>query len=374
VSIPKIVIDADGHICEPELIWTEYTSKKYRELVLQVRTVDGVSAVAVEGDCRMGKQGSGPIYSCIPGGMSDGRNLVWDDILPGSHDPVERIKVLDAESIDKSLLFPSIHLLWGDIKDPEIAAETCRAYNNWMSDFCKRAPERLFGMGIIPLQDVDLAIAEAKRFAGLGLKGMVVRPERFNDLPLFDERLDALWQVAIGDGLAVGVHGSFGSRMKGFHTERYPDNMFFNHMIAHPFGQMAVMMDLIAGGVLDRHPGLRVGFFESGLGWVPYWLDRLDQHKRVMGRHTPWLKRMPSEIFREQCFVSMEADEGAGLRWMVEKDLLSTVLWGSDYPHFDSTYPGAYHEAQATFAAVHELAAAHVVYENPMRYVGLTRL
>ena len=76
-------------------------------------------------------------------------------------------------------MFPSIHLLWGDIRDPEVSAETCRAYNNWMSDFCKASPERLFGIGIVPLQDVDLATREAARLAGLGLRGLAVRPERF---------------------------------------------------------------------------------------------------------------------------------------------------------------------------------------------------
>ena len=151
--------------------------------------------------------------------------------------------------------------------------------------------------------------------------------------------------------LPSAIHGSFGSRMKSFATGRYHGNVFYDHMIAHPFGQMAVVMDLIAGGVLDRYPRLRVGFFESGLGWIPYWLDRLDEHFEVMGHHTPWLKRLPSEIFRSQCFVSMEADEATGLKWIIEKDLLPCILWGSDYPHFDSTYPGAYTQAQQTFEA-----------------------
>ena len=143
------------------------------------------------------------------------------------------------------------------------------------------------------------------------------------------------------------------------------------HMVAHPFGQMAVVMDMIAGGVLDRFPSLRVGFFESGLGWIPYWLDRLDEHFAVMGQHTPSLKRPPSEIFREQCFVSMEPDELSGLRWIIEKDLLRCILWGSDYPHFDSTYPGAYTAAKATFDAASAGAAQQIVCENPRRFMAL---
>jgi len=370
-SAPQVVIDADGHICEPESVWTDYTQTKYRARVLQIRTAEGRSQLSVEGHVRAAGIGAGPAQACIPGGLAPGRTLTWADILPGSHDPKARLAVLDEEGIDQALLFPSIHLLWGDIREPDVAAETCRAYNNWISDFCKERPGRLFGMGIVPLQDVDLAAAEAKRLAELGLRGLVLRPERFGGLALYDERCDALWAVAQANDIAVGIHGSFGSRMPGFARDRYADNLFMEHMVAHPFGQMAAMLDLIAGGVLDRFPRLRVGFFESGLGWIPYWLDRLDEHFEVMGHHTPQLARRPSDIFREQCFVSMEADELTGLRWMLEKDLLRCILWGSDYPHFDCTYPGAWVAARETFEAADATATAWIVCDNPRRYMGI---
>ena len=129
-NTPEIVIDGDGHICEPELVWTEYTQAKYRERVLQVRTEDGRSHLCIEGHVRRGGGSAGPAEACIPGGMTPGRKLTWDDILPGSHDPKARLAVIDEEGIDRALMFPSIHLLWGDIRDPEVSAETCRAYNN----------------------------------------------------------------------------------------------------------------------------------------------------------------------------------------------------------------------------------------------------
>jgi len=90
-----------------------------------------------------------------------------------------------------------------------------------------------------------------------------------------------------------------------------------------------------------------------------------------MGHHTPWLRRPPSESFRAQCFVSMEHDELTGLRWMAEKDLLPCILWGSDYPHFDCKYPGAYTAAQETFEAAHPDAARQIVWTNPRRYMAL---
>ena len=368
---PQTVIDGDGHICEPELVWTEYTVSKFKDDVLQIRTVDGVSDLYIEGRRLPFGGGASIAHACIPGGLAPGQHPTWADIPAGSHDPAARLKVMSEEGIDQALLFPSAHLLAGDVNDPQIAAETCRAYNDWMSDFCKHDPNRLFGMGLVPMQNVELAIKEAKRLQSIGLKGFMCRPERYNGLALNDAACDGLWKTALEHNLAVAIHGSFGSQMKSFSTGLYKDNLFFDHMIAHPFGQMAVMMDLIAGGVLDRYPGLRVGFFESGLGWMPYWIDRLDEHFEVMGHHTPWLKRRPSEIFSEQCFVSMEADELSGLRWMVEKGLGHCIVWGSDYPHFDSTYPGAYTEAQETFDQVGAAVAAAVIFDNPRRYMGV---
>jgi predicted TIM-barrel fold metal-dependent hydrolase len=367
-----LVIDADGHICEPPVVWERYVEPGYRDDVLQIRVLDRpFGELFHEGRPVAARPGlANPAKACIPGAMSPEVEVSWDDLLPGSYDPAARLEVMEAEGIDRALLFPSLYLLWGDIRDPRVAAATCRAYNDWIADFCRYDSARLFALGIVPLQDVELAVREARRLARLGLRGFVLRPERFKGLALYDERCDALWEVAAGDDLAIGIHGSFGTRMRGFATERYADNVFFEHMVAHPFGQMAALMDVVAGGVLDRFPRLRVGFFESGLAWLPYWLDRLDRHFEVMGHFTPQLRRRPSEIFRESCFVSMEADERRGLEWMVERDLAGCVLWGSDYPHFDATYPGAYEAARETFAAVGEKVVARVVDENPRRFMG----
>ena len=155
---PASVIDADGHICEPEIVWTEYTSAKFRDDVLQIRTANGKSDLYIENRRLPFGAGAGVAEACVPGGMAPGRKVTWADILPGSYDPAARLEVMDEEHIDLALLFPSAHLLWGDIRDPAIAAETCRAYNDWMSDFCKTDPNRLFAMGIIPLQDINAPI------------------------------------------------------------------------------------------------------------------------------------------------------------------------------------------------------------------------
>jgi predicted TIM-barrel fold metal-dependent hydrolase len=220
------------------------------------------------------------------------------------------------------------------------------------------------------MHDPALAAGEAKRIASSGLCGVMFRPERFKGRPLYDPAFEPLWKVAEDANVPICVHGSFGTKMPGFATARY-DNDFFIHMICHPFEQMAAVLDFIGGGVLDRFTKLRVGFFESGLGWLPYWLHRLDEHHEVMGHLAPQLRRRPTDIFREQCFVSMEAEERAGLQTLVELGLVGSVLWGSDYPHYDAKYPGAYREAEETFAAVGQGVREDIVGRNPRRFFGL---
>jgi predicted TIM-barrel fold metal-dependent hydrolase len=362
------VYDADAHICEPPEVWTEYCDPAYRDLIIRAgKTPEGRDVLYANGQ----PTGASAAPACIPGAYAN-PDITWDDIVPGSYDPAERIKVMDAEGLSAALMFPSLHLLSGDIQASDVAAANARAYNRWMADFVLENPDRLFGMGVAPLQSVDAAVAEIEFIAEHGLTGFTFRPERYNDLALFDPEMDRVWSAAEDHDLTIGIHGSFGSRMKSFARTRY-DNAFYTHMVCHPFEQMACVMEVVASGILDDHPKLRVGFFESGLGWLPYWLDRLDEHKESMGHLVPRLQREPTEIWSEQCFVTMEAGEGEAFAQLDDMGLGHTVVWGSDYPHYDCTYPGALAELDDSFERVGRADRRdQVVYDNARRYMGLS--
>ena len=169
-SVP--VYDADAHIAEPPSVWQEYTDPKFRELVMQCRPVGELDSIFVE------DEGIG--MSCAPASIPNayGTEVTWDDIVPGSYDPAERLKVMDAEGLDAAVMFPSLHLLSGDI-----------GYNRWMADFVSENPNRLFGVGVTPLQSVDHAVAEIAACAEAGLMGVTFRPERYNGLELFSKEM-----------------------------------------------------------------------------------------------------------------------------------------------------------------------------------------
>lgn len=365
----KRVIDADGHICEPPALWNDYVEKRYRADTIRVeRDPDGRDWISINGKIRRNLR---PAAACLPWGMDDpGKVPTWDDILPGSYDGNARVRVLDEESIERTLLFPSLYLLAGDIDDPAVAAASCHAYNEWIADMCRDGEGRLSAVGIVPLQSAEAAHREVGHIAKLGLKGVCFRPERYKGLALYDESLKPFWDAIAGDGLFAAVHGSFGALMPSFATGRY-DNLFFSHMICHPFEQMAACLDIVAGGVLERHARLRVAFLESGLGWLEYWLDRLDGHFDSMGQHVPWLTRRPSELFREQCFISIEADEANRLPRLREMGFEQCILWGADYPHYDCTYPGAVQDLEEHLASLPADLADGVRWRTAERFLGL---
>src|SRR5262249_41705175 len=129
-------------------------------------------------------------------------------------------------------------------------------------------------------------------------------------------------------------------------------NPLLLHAMSHPFEQMLACATLMVTGVMERHPQLHFVFLESGGGWAPYWLWRLDEQVRGVGRYTPEMKLKPSEYFQRQCWISFESDEES-LPALLPHVGEARLVWGSDYPHHDATFPGA---VRKLTAAVAELA------------------
>jgi uncharacterized protein len=369
-------IDADSHVAEPRAVWEEYAEPAIRDRVIQLRRgASGIDELWIDGR-NLSSSNLNVAATCIPGAMSDAekaRTATWDDLMPGSYDPHARIAAMDEEGIDVTFLYPTLWLLYGDIRDPELAAASCRAYDDWIADFCKPYPSRLFAVAPLPLQSVDAAVAEMRRaVAQKGFRAVFIRPNPFNGRRLSDPAYDPLWREAVELDVPVSIHGSFGTRMPSLGADRYGDDPFSFHMVCHPFEMQAACMDVVCGGVLEKFPRLRVGFLESGIGWLAYWLDRMDGHYEKMRPYVPWLRKKPSEYFLEQCFVTVDPDERT-LGAMVELGAERSILWGSDYPHFDCTFPGLVDEIEALCRSVSESARRHILEENTARYYGLDR-
>lgn len=323
-------IDSDGHILEPADLWTRYIDPKYRERAPRIVTeADGSEVVQIE-DARWVSRKGWVALGAFGQKNAEGS---YANAAKGGFDPHARITDMDAERIDAAFLYPTLGLfLAGRIDDPLLSAAVCRAYNRWLADYCQPYPERLFGVAMLPMQSVEQAVAEM-RYARreLGMKAAFVRANPFQDRTLHDPRNHPIWREAEALDMSVAIH--VGGGVPGIGTERFADPVI-QHIVSHTMEMMLASVGLIMTGVCERYPGLRLGFLESGGGWMPAWLDRMDRHfvQETFGESA--LKMKPSEYFRRQCWISFEPVEGS-LAPLADYLGPKNILWASDYPHAD---------------------------------------
>jgi predicted TIM-barrel fold metal-dependent hydrolase len=276
---------------------------------------------------------------------------------------------MDRHGIQISVLYPSAGLHFASIPESDVAIALCRAYNDWLADFCSVDPSRLLGVALLPQIDVGASVAEARRaIAELGFKGVMMRPNPVAGRTLDSAAFDPLWSVLEGLDVPVGLHEATTMNVLQAGTDRY-DNYMFLHVISHPHEHQMACLSLICGGVLERHPGLRVAFLEAGCGWVPYWLERMDQHIRYWGGASARLQLPPSEYFKRQCFVSPVADEQT-LPDVANRVGAASLIYTSDYPYPYTTTPRIA-DALLQRNDLEPRILEALVRDNPARLYGL---
>jgi predicted TIM-barrel fold metal-dependent hydrolase len=345
VTATTAVVDADGHVVEPPSAWAALP-KEHRPRI--ERDGHGYEHVVV-GDTEILAVPLGTLAT--PGArFSDpGSFTPLEEALAGGSDPLARLADMDAEGIDQAVLFPSVGLYLWALSDQAAAVATARAYNDWLAGYCAVAPGRLFGAAMLPMQDPAAAAAEVRRAAGeLGFTAVFVRPNPCTGRSLSDRAYEPVWDAVEEVDVAVGVHEGSSVIVPTLGADR-PFNPLVLHATSHAMEEMLAYAQLVAFGVLDRHPTMKVVWLESGGGWVPYWLERLDEQAETFGGFCPEMSMLPSEYFARQCWISFEVDERT-------LPLLAPVIgpercvWGSDYPHHDATFPGAVDALRRTVA------------------------
>lgn len=204
---------------------------------------------------------------------------------------------------------------------------------------------------------------------GFGFKGVYLRPNPMNGRLLEDPAHDPFWAEAERLGVPVMFHEGTDGQLPTAGLDRY-DNFFMTHMISHPFEQMLAALSMIAGGVVERFPRLKIAFLESGCGWLPFWLHRMHEHWEKRADEVPWLKTDPIECFRRQCMISCDPDE-ATIPDVVNYIGEDYVCWASDYPHWDAIYPGAVTELRQHMKGLSKTAQQKILGDNARRFLNL---
>jgi uncharacterized protein len=302
-----------------------------------------------------------------------GDPAVIADFLADGCSAREYLRCMDREGIDAVALYPSIGLFVPFLPSlsPEESASACRAYNEWVADYCTADATRMTAAALLPTVDIALAVREAEHAAALGLRAVMMRPNVLYGRDLGDAAYGRLYAVLEERELTLSVHEGLGVRGPTIGRDR-GDAFALRHAMSHPMEQMAAMGSLMLLGALERHPRLRVAFLESGVGWLPYWLARLDSHAEWMAdSETAALTLTPSEYFARQCVICTDPDDPLAA-WTVSQVGADHMMWASDFPHPDARFP----EALTSFlgeSAEHGLAGADlatVLWDTPVHAYG----
>ena len=203
---------------------------------------------------------------------------------------------------------------------PDVSLEVglIRAYHRHMGEFCGPYPDRLKGPIVASTRDVDAAVRGDQRMGQIemGGRGAAAARQRHAGRPPV---LEPIWQAAEDHDLAI-VHHSFTWSPPYFPAyDQMWDNVYLARLCSHPWGAMRFMAGFLAGGMLDRYPGLRLCVLECGFGWLPFWVRRMDEQVSYVGR-TAKLKMLPSEQFAAgRVFCNIEAHEHEPMFEMVTK-------------------------------------------------------
>jgi uncharacterized protein len=335
-----LIMDSDMHVMEPPDLWQRYIADEFKSAAPVGRTSESVRDLGI-----IFPEDSPTMTGGAP---HHGRNYERNQKLYADHarrgwTGEVQLDAMDAEGLDVAILFPSrgLSVLTHPNQEPRYAAAIARAYNDWMYDLCQTDSERMIGAGMVSVYDIPSAVEEVHRCVeDLGFKAVFLRSNVVNDKQWYDPYYEPLWDVLEKLDLPLGFHEASGSRSRQV-GEQYADNFGIRRIYAQPMTQMLALGAFIGGGVLERHPKLKVAFLEANCSWVPWLVWRMDESYELEGDlFMPTISMMPSEYFKRQCFVSVEPDETPA-RYMIQEFGADQLVFSTDYPHGDSRFPNA---------------------------------
>ncbi|MFQ5954060.1 MAG: amidohydrolase family protein [Kiloniellales bacterium] len=290
-------------------------------------------------------------------------------------DAASTLEAMDVEGLDVAVVYRTFaHMVVSiDGLKPEVATASCAAFNDWLADYCAADKARLKPAAIVTLHDPELAAAEARRAVeDKGHVAVVVLPMPVNGRYVNAPECDVIWREAVRLDVPVAFHGTSGAASLDYVANRFrghPNFRTLNHASSFPLEMMLAMGAMLVGGVCERFPKLRVGFLEGNCGWLPWWLDRLDdQWRKYGGGEAIKLSALPSEIFKRQGFIATDVDE-ALLATVIDRLGDDNIVMSIDYPHTDGPYPNGITEF-LELPGVGRESKKKIMWDNCVRLYG----
>ena len=320
------IFSADSHIMEPATLFSDGLPASLRRHAVRS---------AKEGEYIITKTEEKTLHR-IRVGLKDERALIPD--RKGIREISGRLEDMELEGIDAEICFPSLGLWLYSLGNPDAEAASCRIYNTWNNSFLKEHPSRFVRCGMLPVLDFSNTMEEIKYLHGLGYKAAMLPSATPVDMPKYnDDRWDSIFRLAGDLGIVFVMHT--GTGLENSVRERGPGGAIINYALQLNDAAHTAMY-LVAGGVLDRNPTAKVAFIECGASWLVGLAERLDEvhicHDMFV---RPKLSRAPSQIMNDQIFASFQNEKTCIFN--LDRPGGKNVMWGSDYPHAEGTWPNS---------------------------------
>jgi predicted TIM-barrel fold metal-dependent hydrolase len=367
-----ILVSVDDHSIEPPDMYDRHLPEKFKSLAPKiVRNDQGIDLWVFQG-----QETSTPFgMAATVGWPHDEWGFTpgsFTELRPGCFDIHERVRDMNANGVLASMCFPTMAgfnaRTFTEAGDKDVSLVMLQAYNDWhIDEWCATYPGRFIPLGIVPMWDVDLAVQEVHRIAKKGCRAIsFLEAPHSQGYPSFlSGHWDPMLEAIVDENMVLCLHIGGASSLV-----MQPPEAPIDHMIVIPTQvTMLVAQDLLFGPTLRKFPGLRVALSEGGIGWIPFYLDRVDRHfKNQTWLHNDFGGKLPSEVFREHilaCFITDPS--GLEARHRIGVDILA---WECDYPHTDTTWPESpellWRELQDARATDEEVD--RITWQNALRF------
>ena len=371
------IVDGDSHFIEPLDLFPRYVDPAYRERAMRVENDPNTGKPQMLVDnkpMRVGNDVEEMLSTIVGFGQKEQGSALNEfdrDVMAGGDwsNMDKRIQFLDTEGIDYQVLFPTLGLLWeGDVKDAQLAAALCRAYNTWTFEVCAEHLDRLFPAAHISLRDPALATQEIKRVAKLGAHSIMIGSAPVHGKSFGHADYDEIWATAQDHNIAVSIHPAGNKEYIGSAWYRHsnPGFMFISmNVIQDPRMALSTM---VYDGVFERFPALRVGTVEAMGSWVGEWIERFEYRYQYM-RHTSQMKRPIREYFAQNIWVNADPSEKL-LPAIVQFVGDEKFFVGSDYPHAEG-FPHPVEGMRKLLASLPSASVDKILGDNARAFYGI---